>query len=226
MINNFTILGERHSGTNLCEKNIMRRFVLPITYDFGNKHFFKREFIGPKENTSNTLFFCCIRNPYDWLLSMFSEPHHCGFCHQGNLIKFLHEEWFSIGPLLGPEILEDRNMYSGERYKNIFELRSVKAEFLHRIIPLITMNNFMMKYEDVYADEPKIIKNISIQYKLQIMRDSPVELRPHKKHYKHMTKEAFLCINNNIDWELENSIGYYPFIDFDQFVNFYKNKIG
>jgi hypothetical protein len=75
-LTHYTILGERHSGTKLVEKII--KFNTNLLYDnqYGWKHGFG--FHNPELfiNNTSTLFLCLVRNPYDWLLSFFKEPHH------------------------------------------------------------------------------------------------------------------------------------------------------
>ncbi len=68
----YTIYGERHSGTNFLESCIKQQFGLDITYFYGFKHFFgwtKPEILTYKAR--HTLFLGITRHPYDWNSSKF-----------------------------------------------------------------------------------------------------------------------------------------------------------
>ena len=54
--------------------------------------------------------------------------------------EFLNKEFWSFNDNNGnrdttKEILEDRNIYTGERYKNIFELRHTKIKWMLEDLP-------------------------------------------------------------------------------------------
>ena len=50
------------------------------------------------------------------------------------------------------ERMEDRNMYTGERYKNIFELRHTKIKWMLEDLPNKVKNCVFIRYEDLYYD--------------------------------------------------------------------------
>lgn len=72
----FTILGERCSGTNFLEKAIIANFNLELTWEYGYKHFFG---FSDYSNSDNVLFIGIVRDPIQWLLSLFKQPHHLNY---------------------------------------------------------------------------------------------------------------------------------------------------
>ena len=72
MIQAFSILGERCSGTNFLEEAILTNFHIQITTDFGHKHFFPYDYT--KQNTDDTLFIGIVREPIAWLYSFLTHP--------------------------------------------------------------------------------------------------------------------------------------------------------
>ena len=132
MIKRFTIYGERCSGTNYLQELIEMNFDVETTWDYGWKHFFG---FNDVSNSDDTLFICIIRDLYTWLNSMYRSPHHITDAIRGDTTKFLNDEFFSYdysnnAVVLTKEIMTDRNIYTNERYKNIFELRYTKLHYL------------------------------------------------------------------------------------------------
>lgn len=121
----FTIYGERCSGTNYLENLILANFDVEITWQYGWKHFFG---FNDLSNSDDCLFVGIVRNPYDFINSFFREKHHLPFKLRENKYNFLNNEFYSFVDNYGntdetKEIMKDRNIYSGERYKNIFQMR-------------------------------------------------------------------------------------------------------
>lgn len=220
MILKYTIYGERHSGTNLLDRFIRSYFDLDFNYSFGHKHFFQLSNLVDKD-TSDTIFFCIVRNPYDWLWAMHSLPHHCGFRHK-NIEEFFSKEWWSRHEFLGPEIIEDRNWITGEKYKNIFELRQHKLCFLS-YMPQLVKNVYILNYEDfLWKPQHDIAKSISIHTRIPIKENSqPVDLHKIKKHHKKNNIHLLYDINCLIDWSIESVFGYVQFETYREYVRKY-----
>ena len=217
MIQQYTIYGERHSGTNFLEHFINQSFGLSYTQQFGHKHFFT-PFHLENQTIDNTIFFCITRNPYDWLVAMYKKPYHCGFGIK-NFQEFLLHEWWSRQDFAGPEIYEDRNWNTGQRYKNIIELRKNKMLYLAELKfyqkYLLQFENFLTLKTTFY-----IKQNIAAQFHLQ-SKPHKIIFKPQKQHFLNITKEIFDLINNKIDWSVEELIGYKPFNSFKEFYEKY-----
>jgi hypothetical protein len=206
-INNFTIIGERHTGTNWLESIVKSNFELPVTWEYGWKHWmgFNDDRIS---ESRNTLFLCTTRNPHDWIYSFTREPHHIPTQNKLNTDTFLFNEWISIynnkpPPLLNKEIKEDRNMHTGERYKNIFELRKVKTEYINSF-KNINPNSIVVKYEDMYNNYQEVFSKISIITGITPKNES---LSIKTKTY-HISDSLIKKINDNICWEAESKQNY------------------
>ena len=125
-INKYTIYGERNSGTNYLYLLIDKNFDVRYN-NINHKHFFGHNDLS---NNDDTLFIAIVRNPYDWLNSMYKTPYHIEHMNR-NIENFCLDEIFSvIGSGNYDEIMQDRNIYTKMRYKNIFELRHIKLKFL------------------------------------------------------------------------------------------------
>lgn len=209
-IEKFSIYGERHTGTKFLEESIQSTFNIDITSFFGFKHwmgFTKPEIITYKNR--GVLFFGTIRHPYDWLNSFFKLPHHVPKHNRNTFENFLLNEWYSIDQNK-QEILKDRNLLTAPdyiRYKNIFELRKVKLEYLTFAMPEIAKNYVLTTYEFMTNYHHQFINLISNRFSLlKIGTPATPIIRPKivlDQNIKHI-------IDSNIDWSLESIFGYVP----------------
>ena len=165
-IENFTIFGERCSGTNFLENAISKNFDLDLTWDYCWKHWF-----GNHVNFSdsdNTLFLCIYRDPVDWINSLYKRKHHIS-----EDIKTVKD--FLTKPILSmdgndkkKELQNTRNIYTGKIYKNIFELRAVKLHFLLKEMPRKAKHVEVISYEDFCNNYNKIMENLKKKYNLTV----------------------------------------------------------
>ena len=168
MLKKYTIYGERCSGTNYLENIINMNFDVNVTWEYGWKHFFG--FLDDKlENSDDTLFICIIRNLPDWINSLYRTKHHLPKKLTNNINNFLNNEFYSIPDswsckcyykdnykILG----EDRNIYTKERYKHIFELRHTKIKWMLEDLPNKVKNCIFIRYEDLVNDFEKTLLEI------------------------------------------------------------------
>ena len=233
-IHNFTILAERHSGTNYLErlftgsdcwktKSEYHAFDIPITWDFGFKHWFGFESKKIYEHGNNTLFICLVRDPFDWITAMYNYKHHIPDTLSESLLQFLTNEWWSIGRgrrhgdeaglLADQEIMADRNYITNERYKNIFEMRKYKIHYVLYTIPLICKNFVIVRYEDLLANNNEdFLSFISTTYGLKLISKPPINTYEPKNHKWVLDDEqpdVKEIISSNLDWSLENKCLYY-----------------
>ena len=141
-ITKFTVLGLRCSGTNFVEAAISANFDLALTWEYGWKHW-----IGYHDFTDSddTLFVGVTRHPVDWVRSFYRTPHHLASPRRAN---FLEAEVRSVARD-GSEVMQDRNSATGERYKNIFELRSHKCAYLLDTMPTAVRHYALIRHEDL-----------------------------------------------------------------------------
>lgn len=191
--------------------------------DHGHKHFFGFHSDIIKQ-TKGVIFIGIIRNPYDWIMGLSKTLHHIP-PENHDIISLLTNEWYSIEHNkkhidYGKELLDDRDFDTGKlprinnysrqnlpvRYKNIFAMRSKKLRYLYDTMPIIAKNYEFIKYEDLCNDPWSIVTRWSKQYSLPL--NMPI-MQPIKKEPYHIEPEIKKIIDNNIDWEIENKIGYY-----------------
>ena len=156
MLTKVTIYGERCSGTNYLEQLIDLNFDVNLTWEYGWKHFFG--FQDDKlQNSDDTLFICIVRNLPDWINSFFRELHHLPLQLNTTMSKkqklqvFLNEEIASFDNTVKPpvEIMQDRNIYTGLRYTNIYELRHTKLKWMLEDLPKKVNHCILIRYEDL-----------------------------------------------------------------------------
>jgi hypothetical protein len=140
-----TIYGERCSGTNYLEELLNLNFEVQVVWSYGWKHFFGYNDLS---NSDDTLFIGIIRNLEDWVNSLYREKHHLPTSLTKSVDTFLHDTFYSINPNQ-TEMMTDRNIDSGERYKNIFELRLVKNKYLVDKMPKLVKNYCLITYDDL-----------------------------------------------------------------------------
>jgi len=209
MIKNVTIYGERCSGTNYLENLISMNFDTTITSEFGWKHFFGFTDLC---NSHHTLFIGIIRDPYEWINSLYREKHHISYFH--NIDTFLNNEFYSTFDNKS-EIMSDRNIYTKERYKNIFEMRHTKLKFLIEDMPLLVKNYIFIRYEDLINDFDNTmnkIKEMGLNIKNNI--EFPLNTQQYKKKdtiYEKDSKINYITkedIRPKINMFYENILGY------------------
>ena len=126
------------------------------------------------------------------------------------LDEFLNKEMYSIydgkknknKSYYLNEIKEDRNIYTGERYKNIFELRHTKIKWIIEELPKKVKNYIFIRYEDLINDFENTlhkIKNKRLRYRKNI--NFPLNIQKYNKKKNNIPNE--LILNN------KNLIPYY-----------------
>ena len=189
-IKNFTIYGERCSGTNYLELLINKNFKLPVTWDYGWKHYFG---FSDLSKSNDTLFLGIVRNPVDWLNSLWNQPHHIVYSAKKDKDSFLNKKIWSIHDSgktsekhdFGKDNLQSYHLYEKNRpYNNIFELRSIKAEFLHSKMPFMVNNFHFIKYEDLKNNTSESLNIISNKFDLKLNNNAVENILTYKKENK------------------------------------------
>jgi hypothetical protein len=230
----FTILGERCTGTNFVQHAIEKN--MNITYVKGEKHFFgNREFrqssslpktkeeidfdrfdaISPDE----LLVICMIRHPIDWIDSFLKNPHHVPPENICLVRSFLSNEWYSVykdGIRANTEIMEDRNWKTKERYKNVFEMRTMKSAYLLDEVPKQYPHTYFLRYEDARDDYEATLNTIADRFQLTRKTNSLVRIEKYKGTFREkytkkpirLPPETQDLIWSNVDKEMERRMGY------------------
>lgn len=197
----FTIIGERHSGTNWIERIVNNQLRCELTWEFGSKHF-----VNPNPNllagANDCLFVCITRNIYDWIGGFYKLPHHVDSSILKNMQTFLLSEWKSS--------VYDNDYLTNKPYKNIFELRKHKLKYISLFLPFIVSNVICIRYEDLLIQPSNIIDFISDKYQIKKTNKKYgkfIGIR-NKKSYT-LKPNIIEIIDNNTDWETEKFFGYY-----------------
>ena len=109
------------------------------------------------------MFICIVRNIFDWINSFYKVKHHLpikfkkGLSEEQLIDEFLNKEFWSFDNSDGKcdisnEMMTDRNIYTGKRYKNIFELRHTKIKYMLEDLPNKVNNHIFIRYEDLLDD--------------------------------------------------------------------------
>jgi len=236
-IKRYFILGERCSGTNYVFSLVQKNFPsLSPTSDYGHKHFLL--WFGAPENeemmqklhysskhydlseSEDCLFIFVVRDPYKWLRSFYSTPHHV---HpdllRNSFLHFISHTWkFSETRLPNHEafgLIDGQNPFTHRPFKNVCELRSYKIR--NSLLLGSRVNHFVIApYEKVRNDPQGFIKYIASNYHLNPSKEfAPIdsykgleEEQYKAKKYSSIKRSSLTYINQNLDWELENSLGY------------------
>ena len=214
MLKYFTIYGERCSGTNYLENLINMNFDVNITWKYGPKHFFGFQNHLLK-NSDDTLFICIVRNLPDWINSFYREKWHIADHLRINIYNFLNKEFYSYNDINsglqdGKEILQDRNIYTKKRYKNIFELRHTKIKWMLEDLPNKVKNYIFIKYEDLINNFKNTL--IKIKNKGLKVKDSikfPLNTNKYKKFNDRIYLKKKNIISNDLIISNKNLILFY-----------------
>lgn len=169
-IKKFTIYGERCTGTNFLEAAITKNYNLPITWEFGWKHWWGFKNLD-KEDTSEVLFIGIAKSLRDWIHSFTYCPHHMK--HLTKAKRYWEREIYSIDERINKEIAEDHNIYTGKRYKNLFELYKVKHEVLLGVIPKQVKHFIFIHYSDLQKHYAETLGIIEKTFGLAPLRKGP-----------------------------------------------------
>ena len=151
VIKQFTIFGERNSGTTYLERLLKEMLCIGITKEYGFKHWYIKgvtprganntttdnECIKSIEDSDDTLFIVIVRNVYDWVGSMHKKPYCIRNIKGNSTFEFVSNKYISYEPSCpidhgkGSKIpwYENNNHeypYFIEEAENLIELRNMK----------------------------------------------------------------------------------------------------
>jgi hypothetical protein len=194
-----TIYGERCSGTNYLEELLLLNFDVEIVWDYGWKHFFG---FNDLSDTDDVLFIGIIRNLEDWINSLYRDKYHLPSKLTSNVNTFLTNTFYSIDAK-SKEVIQDRNIETNKRYKNIFELRRIKNKFLIEKMPTLVKNYCLITYDDLtdkFIDIMNKLRDCGLKIKNNI--EFPLNI----SYYKKEKNKPFVKKNNIIPKEIINKL--------------------
>lgn len=166
-ITQMQIYGQRCSGTNIVAQTLAANIPeLRLTDAFGHKHWFvPAQTLFPP----HTLSVIVARNAFDWVRSLHRQPWHAHpELKDKSFADFIRSEWYSCWdehfdhiepghPLLGQEMVHERDPVTGERFANCLAKRTAKlrhwAELPARAhnVALVSYDAFMRAPERCVA---------------------------------------------------------------------------
>lgn len=205
----FTILGERCSGTTFIEYAIKWNFNLKY-YPIYNKHFFGHDnSVFDTEKMKETLIICVTREPVEWVDSFFKRLHHVAPQNKKSIYNFLNNEFYSIyeiEPNKGKEIIEDRNIITKERYRNIFELRRIKNNFILETLPTLAENIQVICYENIRENYELSLEKLRLKFNLERILNYYKTIPKYKGIYLIEYYKKPILINERTQEYIKNSI--------------------
>jgi hypothetical protein len=215
MVKYFTIYGERCSGTNFLEHAIKDNFELEFTAKYVWKHFYGHYNFENKEEDDETLYIGLVRNPIYWIDSFYAKKHHVPIENKININTFLFNTFYSVYDD-GSEIMEDKNIKTKERYKNIFEMRKIKNDYLINDMKNNVKNYLLLRYEDLRDNYDIILDFIKNKFNLTKKNTfyKKIDSYKGKNNNIFIQKQITLrpriikLIKENLDKDQENSLGY------------------
>lgn len=221
MINKFFILSERCSGSHFVEQAFFHNFHIDyLSKNHHRKHFFgHKDDIYSDDEVETTLFVCLIRDPIEWIDSMYKSQYHVPLENCKNIDCFLNNEWYSVYDANNHviEIPEDRHMITSERYKNIFEMRKTKHDYILNKLKLRVKHMIILKYEDFRDDYVNTLDCIRYKFMLQCKSYEYKRILDYKgiqgiTYYKKnisLSNEIVDLIKCSVDKEQERLLGYF-----------------
>ena len=220
------LFGQRCSGTNylqhLIEQNIPG---LKVSFAFGYKHSTPKHL----ERTHDDVLFCVIyREPYCWLQSLHESPWHVHPRMRGAPFgQFIRSPWHCIwdhqsntkpnDPMYHKEMMHERHPESGLRYANVMQMRSDRIrrwQFLSKKVKRF----WWVQYESLYRNPQLMIEDLALAAGRKrrpnfqpILRYKGIRACPpyQPKQYAPISKADRRFINQQLNWRVENRIGYF-----------------
>lgn len=217
-INQFHIIGERHSGTNYLNYVISNNIMSDqIEGRFGHKHWIGSACRWEEYNKAqNVLFIAIVRDFYDWIGGMNHLPHHLHLSEH-SLNALFNERFISwhkndiTGHKTTP-VQNERNYITQAFYNNIFEARDLKNQFLYHYLPFLTDNFILINYEKFIFFHRDIVSFIKDFFKIPQRRDYRVlkdqEAHTRNKTHYNFAEEITEYINLRTNWATESLFGY------------------
>jgi hypothetical protein len=208
-------------------------------FEFGHKHFLwwfgtpidyqKLQKLKYTQNavdmsgSQDCLFVVVIRDPYDWLRSFYLATW---FVHEDLLGRgishFLKTEW-KLSDVYHRYLpnqgqygeIDNCNPWTGKPFANVIQMREYKIKN-YLILGKLVDNYLFIKYEDVSDNPEEFINFVSTYFNL-VKKNEFSLINTHKgshipyvkKQYIPFAQNDLQFINSEIDWKMENSVGYF-----------------
>jgi hypothetical protein len=187
------ILGERKTGTNYARRMITKNFNAEIV-SHGWKHRYP-------DNLKNHYYICCVRNPYQWLKSIYDKPYE---------LERLRKYKFSDAI---KQVVKD---HDDRMYKNLMQMWNNKNR---AYLNIKLSNRYILRHESVLNDWKTEFMQIKSKFQLTLNKelvnitahcdDRGLGVQPFvEKAYFDIAPETLKYINLHLDKEIMRVLGY------------------
>jgi hypothetical protein len=207
-ITHFVIFGERCSGNHFLKFAMLRNFAISISD--ASTHFFSEKSLHGLD-LDRTLFISLVRHPLTWIDSFFKRLHHVPPHNKISVKAFIQNEFYSIfeeGPLAHSEILDDRHLLTGKRYRNIFELRYTKLHWMLFSLPSLVKHHILLPYELLRDHYLLTLRFIQRKFKLITLSSSFSLTSQYKGSYNYPFLIKPFAINPSIQSLILSSLSF------------------
>ena len=187
----FSPLGERCSGTSYVQELLLANFNATSTDAWHSPHFFGVERVEqPYEQAGCVLFVGVVRAPLPWLECFYRQQPQLDQWRYTSWHDFLTHPIVSYAEphmnrtlsalpaseraaarqrMLQQPVAFDRNFEQAQlrEWRNIFELRRLKADFMLETFPLLAANYVLIRLEDLHAHAARFLHILQLWFNLQ-----------------------------------------------------------
>lgn len=177
--------------------------------------------------SKDVLVVVCVRDPYDWLASMYDKPWHCAASMRDlGFSGFIRAPWDSEidrpkrffklppNPYSSIPILQDRDPLTGLRFDNLIQMRTTKLR--HWTGLANGLCNLVVCRFEAFKENPDAIlsvvsKSFGIGLKPFDWSDQPMGVMPAKMRQGKVGKissKDVKFVNSHLDADLEQLLGY------------------
>lgn len=227
-ITRIQIYGQRCSGTNVVAQTLATNCpTAALTDELGHKHWFvPPQTVFPE----NTLTVVVARDAFDWARSLHRQPWHA---HPDLKAKpfdsFLRSEWHSCWdehvhhiepghPMLGTEMLHERDPATGERFHNCIAKRTAKLRHW-AALPARAHNVALVSYDAFVRAPERFLATIAMAAGLErvatFTKVSSYKGQGHEPYtpqrYVALSADDAAYIESWLDPEVEAQFGLSPY---------------
>lgn len=222
------MFGERCSGVNYVEHRILETFpALKVTHEYGWQH----GFVQPQYIRPSTFCVVVVRNVTDWLQHLHRTPFQAGeWSQEASISEFLRNEWscttngrvlgkpyHKLGLARNTELMSERHPMTGQRIRNVIELRNLKMMSLLKLQHM-TPHCAYLRYEDMVAHGDEMMDQLQTKLGMpkradlaEVELDLALQGNPDKD--LNVPLEELSCddmgfIASELDHQVEAAFGY------------------
>lgn len=217
----FTIFGERNSGTKYLYQYLSNLILLKFTNEYGFKHWYIKdeqprgipntttdnECFTPLSDSDDTLFVVIVRNPFDWVGSMFYKPFYIPNANKDVLYEFATQKYESYLkkkiPIVWKPNRNHKRKYFMEEADNIIQLRNMKNNHFASLQRKVK-HFYLIRQETLEKD----IQNMIQKFQLPVKKKPNIPPYLNPRTYK-LDKRTIEFIQSNTDNCIDN-IYYTP----------------